>query len=218
MQAKHDQKYIYIIFSHTHTKIGALIRFITRNPYNHVSVALEDDLKTMYSFTRYHKNAPLVAGFSEESPLRYFTGEDEITKVKICRIPVCCEKHKLISEYLKTIQSNSEQYLYNLFSAALYPAGRKLQIRNAYTCIEFAIHLLSTFYLADGIYDHRFYKIVELECLLDRYKMYEGDLSGIARPDGWGNDYYPLYIRRTANVFSSAKRIGRLFCRVVLGY
>ncbi len=218
MQTSCDQKYIFVIFSNTHTRIGALIRFITHNQYNHVSIALEDDFKAMYSFTRYHKNTPLVAGFSEESPLRYCSCEDEITNVKICRIPVTAEKHKQISEYLSSIQMNSDKYLYNLFSAALYPAGRRLQIPNSYTCLEFAIHILSTFYVADGVYDHRFYKIIELECLLDRYRMYEGDLSGIAQPDGWGNDFYPIYIRRKVKVFSSAKRVGRLFYRVVLGY
>ena len=216
MLACNDQKSVYIIFSHTHTRIGALIRLVTRHEYNHVSVALDGDFKTMYSFTRYYKNAPFVAGFSEESPLRYCSNTDEVTNVKVCKIPVSAEKHAQISEYLRAVQRDSDKYLYNLFSAALYPAGRRVQIRNSYTCIEFAIHVLSTFYVADGIYDHRFYKIIELENLLDRYKMYEGDLSGIAHPDGWGNDGYQVYIRRRTLMFSSAKRLGRLFKRVVL--
>ena len=218
MLASCKQKHIYVIFSNTHTRIGALIRFITRNQYNHVSIAIEDDLNTMYAFTRYHKNTPFVAGFSEESPLRYCSCDDEITNVKICKMPVSDEKYRNISEYLSSFQRNSDKYLYNLFSAALYPTGLRLQIPNSYTCLEFAIHILSTFYIADGVYDHRFYKIIELECLLDRYMMYEGDLSGIAHPDGWGNDVYPMYIRRKVKVFSSAKRMGRLFYRVVLGY
>ena len=212
-----DQKYIYVIFSRTHTGIGAFIRFITHTEYNHVSIALEEDLKTMYAFTRYHKNAPFVAGFSEESALRYCSCEKEITNVKICKIPICIEKYNAISEYLKTLQINTDQYLYNLFSAALYPTGIKLHIPKSYTCLEFAVHILSTFYIADGIYDHRFYKIIELECILDRYMVYEGDITGVAHPDGWGNDVYPLNVQRTVRVISSAKRVGRLLSRA-MGY
>lgn len=207
------KKNIYIVFSCTNTKIGAMIRYVTKNKYNHVSIALEGDLKTMYSFTRYRANAPLVAGFSEESPLRYIYDN---TDVKICRIPVSEEKYKEVFDYIEEIQKNSKRYIYNYLSALLVPTGRKICIPDAYTCLEFCVHILSKYRVAEGISDRSFYNIVDLEKLLEPYVAYEGSISGIAVPNGWGNDVYPDYMKGKIRICAgSAKQFGRLFYRLV---
>ena len=46
---------VYVILSATELKMGKIIRFLTRYKYNHVSITLDDELRYMYSFSRYHK-------------------------------------------------------------------------------------------------------------------------------------------------------------------
>jgi len=208
-----NQKYIYIVFSCTSTRIGAMIRYVTKNKYNHVSIALEGNLKTMYSFTRYHANAPFVAGFSEESPLRYC---DENIDVKICRIPVSDEKYKEVSDYIDDIQKNAKRYIYNYLSALMVPTGRKVCIPDAYTCLEFGVHILSRHEVVDGVNDRSFYNIVDLERLLESYVAYEGNIAEIAVPEGWGNDVYPDCMKSKIRICTgSARQFGRLFYRLV---
>jgi hypothetical protein len=208
-----NQKYVYMVFSCTSTKIGAMIRFVTNNKYNHVSIALEDDLKKMYSFTRYRANAPFLAGFSEESPLRYL---DDNTDVKICRIPVSLEKYSEVLDYIDNLSRNSKRYIYNYFSAFLFPAGVKIRIPDAYTCLEFGIHILSRHGLVEGICERKFYKIVDLEKLLEPFVAYEGNIANIAVSSGWGNDIYPDRMTSKLRICTgSAMQVGRLFYRLV---
>lgn len=208
-----NQKNIYIVFSCTSTRIGAMIRYVTRNKYNHVSIALEGDLGRMYSFTRYRANAPFVAGFSEESPLRYLCDN---TDVKICQIPVSDEKYNEVLAYIDEIQKNSKRYIYNYISALLVPTGKKICIPDAYTCLEFSVHILSKYGLAEGVSDRSFYNIVDLEKLLDLFVAYEGSITGIAVSNGWGNDVYPDYMKGKFRICAgSARQFGRLFYRLV---
>ena len=64
-------KRIFVIFSSTDLRIGRMIRFITRNDYNHCSVCLREDLAYFYSFSRLYRSNPLISGFTVESPNRY---------------------------------------------------------------------------------------------------------------------------------------------------
>jgi hypothetical protein len=210
-----QQNYLYIIFTSTHTGIGTVVKFITRNKYSHVSVSLDPRLEKMYSFTRFYENTPLIAGFSEESPLRYCSDSDEVTYVKICRIPISRETYDEISCYLERLARDSQEYLYNYFSLLLAPTGRRLYIPHAFTCLEFAVHLLSLFSIS-GISDNRYYSIIDLENILNDYRIYEGDMAAIAYPQGWGNDFYPERLEGKIKICtSSAKRVGRLIYRLL---
>ncbi len=213
---KSDDKYLYIVFSAAPTRIGSIIRFVTGNKYSHVSISFDEDLKRMYSFTRYHANTPFIAGFSEESPLRY-SGSEEGTIVKVCKIPLSEEKYDGIMSYLNTLKLNSDAYMYNYISALLFLTGFKIRIPQAYTCLEFAVHILSRFELFDLIDDRSFYDIADLEAMLRDYFAFEGDIMEIAQPEGWGGDFYAMREDSTVRICTrSARRIGRLIYRLVL--
>ncbi len=213
---KSDEKYLYIVFSAANTRIGSMIRFFTGNKYSHVSISFDKDLKKMYSFTRYYENTPFIAGFSEESPLRYSGGEGS-TLVKVCKIPLEEEKYERIMSYLDILKQNSDAYIYNYFSALLFLTGFKLRIPQSYTCLEFAVHILSRFELFDLIDDRSFYDIADLEAMLCDYFAFEGDIAEIARPEGWGGDYYASRESSAVRICTrSARRIGSLLYRLVL--
>ena len=57
---------IYIIVAQTGTNVAKAIKFFTKKPYNHVSVAGDIELSKMYSFCRTYRYTPLPATFNEE--------------------------------------------------------------------------------------------------------------------------------------------------------
>ena len=57
---------IYVLLSRTHTTPARLIRFLTKEPYSHASIALDVELKELYSFARKHIHNPFDCGFIEE--------------------------------------------------------------------------------------------------------------------------------------------------------
>ena len=66
-KTKKQTKYIYVLLSRTHTTPARLIRFFTREPYSHASIALDIELNQLYSFARKHIHNPFDCGFIEEN-------------------------------------------------------------------------------------------------------------------------------------------------------
>ena len=54
IESQKDQRYIYVLLSRTHTMPARLIRLFTGEPYSHTSIALDIELKSLYSFARKH--------------------------------------------------------------------------------------------------------------------------------------------------------------------
>ena len=173
-EAAPQQKYLYVVFSCTPCKIGRFIRWATHNTYNHVSVSTEPDLRTLYSFARHYCNTPLYAGFVRETRMR-FCNKGKVAKVKICAIPVTEEKWNETREILQKMHKSSQRYVYNFFSAALYPTGKRIQLPHSYTCVEFVSEFLKDAHVCDRIEEDKYYSIVELEKALEPYIVYTGD-------------------------------------------
>lgn len=185
-----NDKYIYIIFSSTNCKVGSLIRLITREKYNHVSISLDDQFKTLYSFARYCKNTPLYAGFTEESPLRY-NSNNKYAGIKIFKVPVTNKEYNIIKNHINSMKQNPESYVYNFISAATFPFRKKVIINGSYTCIEFVLYLLGKLEKEKIINKNRFYSIKDLGKILNKYLMFEGRSNEIFNKElDWGNDRF----------------------------
>ncbi|HRR77900.1 MAG TPA: hypothetical protein P5191_13995, partial [Ruminococcus sp.] len=61
------EDYIYIIIAQTGTRPARFFRFITKKPYNHVSLSGDVTLSEMYSFCRTYRRFPLPATFNKET-------------------------------------------------------------------------------------------------------------------------------------------------------
>ena len=83
---EHTEK-IYLIFSMTTTKVGKMIRRVTKYPYNHVSVSLTPDLAVIYSFARHYKDMPFYGGFVCEG-IKRFCNRAGLAKIMVCAVPV----------------------------------------------------------------------------------------------------------------------------------
>ena len=60
------QDYIYLVIIQTGTRPARFFKFITRKPYNHVSLAADINLTEMYSFCRTYRRIPFPATFNKE--------------------------------------------------------------------------------------------------------------------------------------------------------
>ncbi len=184
MQSEKNQElhYVYIVFLSTTTYMGRMIRFCTRNQYSHVSIAFDRDLNKMYSFARYRVNSPILGGFVTELPHRYLHGNRDVV-IKICEIPLPPEEYDRIREEVTYFLENKEVMIYNTLNAALSLIGKKLSVRNMFTCLEFVTYLMR--------YPNIF-AIRELERRLAKYVVYHGSLKDTASWEqaGEGEDEY----------------------------
>ena len=59
-------KEIYIVLTYTGTMLARVIKAFTGNEFAHVSIALDVELKNMYSFGRLNPYNPFIGGFVHE--------------------------------------------------------------------------------------------------------------------------------------------------------
>ncbi len=152
--------------------MGRFLRFFTGGKYNHVSVSSNRELTELYSFARRYRCAPLVGGFVKENPTR-FSFDDKRTEIMICEIPVSSERKSALMDRFAEMKREREKYIYNFFSAAAVPIRREIRVKDAYTCVEFAVQMLALVgYTLKG---RSYVGLDDLMGLLEKYKIYEGD-------------------------------------------
>lgn len=183
---------LYVVFTSTPYRIGRLIRAVTKNPYNHVSISLDGSPDGMYSYARHYKNTPFYGGFVREYANRY-RKELGDTRMKICALPVTEEQYRKTEERFARMTAESDRYPYNLISAFGVPFHRRFLADGSYTCAEFALDVLSA---VDDRFDRKkFYTIREMEQKLDAGKIYEGEYpaSAVPRDDGFETKQTALF-------------------------
>lgn len=196
------------MFSKTDLKTGKMIRAVTKREYNHCSISLSDDLHEFYSFSRVYYSNPLIGGFVIESPCRYTASR--LTKVKIVTVPVSDESYGRVEKIIRHMKENGDDYVYNFFSMAAYPFGKRFKRDNAFICVEFVNNMLK----AAGIDMPQMATIEQTEEALADYPTWEGRaVDGFCEPV-WGDD---KYLGHPGKLESAVQMCSR-FKRLVVGH
>ena len=130
-------KKVYIVLSQTGTVLSRILKLVTRAPYNHSSIALTDDLQTMYSFGRVNPYNPFLGGFVQESPAYGTFKRFKNTKVMVLETEISEDVYSELGQLIQQMMKEQARYHYNywgLFLAALRIPVKK---RNCYYCSEF---------------------------------------------------------------------------------
>ena len=156
-------QYLYVMLSHTDTKMGRFIRFFTKEEYNHVSLSLDGQLQQFVSFARYRQSAPLAGGYVTESASRLRSCGASMM-VRIFRLEISrSDAEKLTSLFELADRS---PLIYNSLGALFTGCHLRCPVPGAYTCLEFAGSILG----------RPFTSIKALEDALAPLEIYHGDL------------------------------------------
>lgn len=202
-------KSAYIMFSKTASYTGKLIRMVTGNKFNHISLCIDGNFERLYSFARHFNRAPFYGGLVEESPLRYAKA-----KIKICKIELSDEQFSSLEKELHNALENKNDYIYNFLSAAVFPFHRRIEVNNAYTCVEFVVYML----YKCGVFgvENKYYSIADMERLFSQNVVFEGRMP-IPENANWGNDNFNLKPSYMRSVKLTAVNFARLAGRYYNG-
>lgn len=209
---------IYLIFSITTTKVGKMIRRVTKYPYNHVSFSFSPDLSVIYSFARHYKDTPLYAGFVCEG-LRRFYSEAGLARILVCAVPATKEQYDCAVAYTNEVSENKKYYIYNSISAAFVPMHTRVFIDRAYTCAEFAVELLAHCRIEGAPDPHRFCSIEELTENFRKYAIFEGPFNEYENSVPDNEDYErknAITYRVRKTVSTNARLFGRFFKKIII--
>lgn len=181
-----EKRFIYVAFLSTPYRMGKFIRKMTGFPYNHSAISLSPKMKYLYSFSRHYKNAPFYGGFTKESFLRYHN-KGETALIKICAVPVSEENYQGAKKALLFFENHSEEYIYNMISAACFPFKTRVRIKQSFTCVEFVLSMLQKYSDIQVIKNKKFCSLRELSDLLKGFEIYEGSAENFLKtPVGKG--------------------------------
>ena len=99
-------KYIYIVLSHTGTILSRIIKLATGNEYTHSSIALNENLETMYSFGRLNPYNPFLGGFVQEGKSIGTFKRFKNTKVGVFKLEVTEKQYSELIENINYIDKN----------------------------------------------------------------------------------------------------------------
>lgn len=118
------------------------IKVYTKEPYSHVSIAFDEELKELYSFGRLRPNNPIIAGFVKEDIANGTYARFPNTTCALYSLDINKNQYNKLQKELEKFKRDGEKYGYNfigLIGAMVnYPIERKYN----YFCSQFVSSLL----------------------------------------------------------------------------
>ena len=130
---------IYLLLTNTNSVLSTMIGAITHDKYNHISIALDQDLTEVYSFGRLEPNNPLHGGFTKEDVVSDFFSR---ANCQIHELQLTNEQYNQLLASINKFKRTDSLYRYNLLG--LVPAARKIPWDRDYYyfCSEFVATVL----------------------------------------------------------------------------
>lgn len=136
-------KPIYFLFTKTTTALSRMIGLVTSEDYTHVSISLNEDLSSLYSFARLYPNRPLPAGFVIETPDTGYLGLHPDTACTVYKLMIPNSAYKKIQKKLSAMQEHQHEYHYSILGTIYCMFSIKHKRPNHYFCSQFIGELLS---------------------------------------------------------------------------
>ncbi len=173
-----EKNKVFILLTHSGSLLSRCINIYTKEPYTHVSIALDINLRELYSFGRIYPSNPLFGGFVKEDIKNGTYARFPNTMCALYSLEINDIQYNKLKRELRNFKINWDKYGYNLlglFGVILnYPVEREY----CYFCSQFVATLLKN----SGIYDFNkptglispkdFRECKELKLI------YEGSLTG----------------------------------------
>lgn len=173
-------KYIYILLMHTGTILDRTIRILTRYPYSHAALSLDDTYTKFYSFGRKKVHNIFYAGLVTYGMDGAFFKAFKDTEVKVLRLKVSRKSYNKLKSILHNFEDYADMYKYDTKGLFVRLLRKKSYRREKYyVCTVFVAEVLKRAKIyefnkpIDRIKADDFTKIPNIEVI------YEGKLNKI---------------------------------------
>lgn len=135
-------KCVYILISKTQTLPSNVIKMWTKEPYAHTSLALDIELREMYSFARKKLRNPFYCGFISEDITKGVFGRDVNTTCRVTRLWVTPNQYKKIISNLEKFKKEKDHLKYNYLGIFGVVFNKAVERRYNYFCSQFVYYIL----------------------------------------------------------------------------
>jgi len=134
--------YIYLIVAQTGTRPARFFKFLTKKPYNHVSLSGDIQLSEMYSFCRTYRPFPLPATFNKEIVGQGTLGQFHNIPCEIYRISVTHEQKEAYNKIISHFSQHRKIYSYNLLGLLAVYFNIEWKRERSFVCSQFVAYTM----------------------------------------------------------------------------
>lgn len=168
---------IYIMLSQTNTGCSRILQFFTRAPYNHASIALDEDLNSLYSFARQNLYIPLIAGFVKEDISEGIYKIHDNTLCEIYRLSITQDQYEILEKSIQKFKDNEDKYRYNFAGLVAMLFNIPFERQHHYVCSQFVAHVLQEAKAVEFEKHFTLMRPYDFKSLSDLDLIYSGKLS-----------------------------------------
>ena len=194
---------VYILLTQTTSVLTKLIKFATKTPYNHASLAFDERLEYTYSFGRIKPNDPLIGGFSHE---RLDAGVFKDAQCQLLSLDVTPLQYEKMRQRVANIEANQDKYKFNLIGLFGTKFNFNLNRKHAYFCSQFVSKVLQEVGLFPEDFPSHLVKPSDLANHVNLTIEYQGSLADYLKIAGT-----PTSSERDANILLRRKLLSMPF-------
>ena len=135
-------KKIYIILTHTGTILSKIIKNYTKDEFSHASIALDNNLKEMYSFGRLNPYNPFWGGFVHEGINLGTFKRFRKTRCQIYSLNITEEQYNKVKEIIEYIKKSKQLHNFNVIGLFAIGFNKRVSFKNSFYCAEFVKYVL----------------------------------------------------------------------------
>lgn len=128
---------IYVILSQTGNLMSKTLKLFTHDEYNHVSISLDPNLETMYSFGRLNPYNPFHGGFVVEGKEVGTFKRFQKTKAMVLELQIDDEKYNKLKNFISIFIQQKEKFKYNYLGVLLAYFHKDYAPKWKYYCSQF---------------------------------------------------------------------------------
>jgi hypothetical protein len=130
---------IYVVLTDTGTIFTRIIKLFTKNPHNHASISLDEELNRVYSFGRKKPRNPFIGGFVKENVRE---GLFRDASCAIYSYTISEKQFEKMRKKIMEIEKNKQHYKYNFLGLFAVVLNKEVERKNAYFCSHFVATIL----------------------------------------------------------------------------
>ncbi|KMY50309.1 hypothetical protein [Peribacillus loiseleuriae] len=134
------ERKVYLLFTDTGTNFTKLIKLFTKQPYNHVSISFDGELREIFSFGRKKHDNPFIGGFVRE---QIAVGLFKKARCELYSFKVSELDYERMLCKVKQIEAEKNLYKYNLLGLFAILLNINFKRKNAFFCSQFVAMILN---------------------------------------------------------------------------
>ena len=171
-----DQK-IYLVLSHSGTRISKFFSVTTNFVYSHVSISLDREMTQLYSFGRRNMYIPFISGLVRECINEGVYRVHQNTPCLVFEMVVTQDEYIKLQEVMIDFLSECKEYKYNIMGLPLLYLKIPYKRKKHFTCSQFVACVLDKAEILEMDKDYSVYRPEDFYEIPEKNLIYSGVLQ-----------------------------------------